>query len=48
MQIGKCCNSNPKFLIEYLCGKTTASFLVCETCSEEEQLQKFIIQKHEL
>ena len=48
MQITKCCNSNPKYLIEYLNGKTTARFLVCESCSEEEQLQKFITQKHEL
>ena len=48
MQITKCCNSNPKYLIEYLCGKNIASYLVCESCSEEEQLQKFIIEKHEI
>ncbi|MDB4348643.1 hypothetical protein OAU56_02280 [Nitrosopumilus sp.] len=48
MQITKCCNSNPKYLIEYLSGKSIASFLVCQSCSEEEKLQQFIIKKYEL
>ena len=48
MQVGKCCNNEPKFFIEYLCGKTTYSWLVCSTCIKEELFQKYIKEKHEL